>query len=158
MHRARPGFTMLELAIVMTMMGLLTAMALPKVRAGKAGADLRAARAATASYANQARRLAIARGAPVRLRLNNPSANKVVLSLDDGTIVAGPIDLKTQWGVTLTAATKSGTNVSVVRFDKHGLARDIGTETRIIRLQSATGKLDSVCISGAGMIMRGTCR
>jgi prepilin-type N-terminal cleavage/methylation domain-containing protein len=155
MHRARPGFTMLELIIVIAMMGILTAFAFPKVRAGKEGADLRAAREVVANLASQARRSAISRGTPVKF---GPVANddqRLEVRLDNGTRIAGPVDTYGQWKVSSSIA--GGAN-NYVRFDGHGLARDANNATRIIRLVTASGRRDSVCISGAGMVMRGTCR
>jgi prepilin-type N-terminal cleavage/methylation domain-containing protein len=156
MHRARPGFTMLELIVVIAMIGILTAFAFPKVRAGKESADVRAAREAVASLASQARRTAIARGVPVTLGF--VSTSNLDVKLDDGTRVAGPVDVYGGWKVNVTADDKTGAAVTGVRFDAHGLARIAANETRIFHLVSASGKRDSVCISGAGMIMRGTCR
>jgi prepilin-type N-terminal cleavage/methylation domain-containing protein len=154
MHRARPGFTMLELAIAMTMLGIVAALALPKVRAGKQTADLRASREVVANLASQARRAAISRGAPVRLAFVSDADKRLEVRLDNGTRIAGPVDTYAQWKVTpsITGA------VSYVRFDAHGLARDANGATRIVKLATASGKRDSVCISGAGMVMRGTCR
>jgi len=155
MHRARSGFTMLELAIAMTMMGIVAALALPKVRAGKQTADLRAAREVVANLASQARRGAISRGAPVRLGFVSDADKRLEVRLDNGTRIAGPIDTYAQWKVTPAI---TGGAVSYVRFDAHGLARDANGATRIVKLVTASGRRDSVCISGAGMVMRGTCR
>jgi prepilin-type N-terminal cleavage/methylation domain-containing protein len=158
MHRARPGFTMLELIVVIAMIGILTAFAFPKVRAGKESADVRAAREAVASLASQARRSAIARGVPVTFGFVSSSDKKLEVRLDDNTRIAGPVDVYGGWKVNVTADDKTGAEVTGVRFDAHGLARIAANETRIFHLVSASGKRDSVCISGAGMIMRGTCR
>jgi len=155
MHRARPGFTMLELAIVMTMMGLLTALALPKVRAGKERADLRTGREAVANLASQARRTAIARGAPVQLGFDPANAKRLEIRLDNGTRIASSLDTYAQWKLTPFI---TGGVVNYVRFDAHGLARDANGVTRVLALQNSSGLRDSVCISGAGMVMRGTCR
>lgn len=159
MSTIRRGVTMIELAIVLVIIGGVVAMVAPKMVSADAAAKIRSATEVVASYANTARRAALARNAPTRLHV---SGNEVWVSMDreDGTsvTVATPVNISTQYASTIEMKRASGTAETQVRFDKRGIARGLANERRLIILQSTKiSKRDTVCISGVGMVVREGC-
>lgn len=149
----RRGFTLLELMVVVTLVGLLGAIAMPRVRDAQRRAQLRAARSIVSNYVTSARRSSLTRSAITRFVANGNTISVTMLR-DDGTevtILSG-YDLYTQNSATLTA---SGAALPLT-FDKHGLMR-AGTSVKLL-LTNVANQRDSVCVSGAGLVLRGSCR
>jgi len=157
--RLRRGFTLLETLIVMVVLGLVMAMAAPRMRAGTETANRKAARDVVASYANTARRMALARASGTRLVVNGNTLAVTIDSLSATSTVARATDLQSQFGTTLSFLFLNNASAgSEIAFDKRGMLRGGANLTRKLVVVSASGARDSVCISGAGMVMRGRCR
>lgn len=157
--RLRRGFTLLETLVVLTLMGIVMAMAAPRVRAGTETANRKAARDVAANYASTARRMAVARASGTHLVVSG-NALSVTVDQQVGTAPVTPVrNLYSQFGTTLSFQFLNGASAgSEIAFDKRGMLRDGVNLTRKLVVVSASGLRDSVCISGAGMVMRGACR
>jgi Tfp pilus assembly protein FimT len=148
--------------MVVVIIGLIGVFAFPSIRKASDNVNTTSARDIVATYASTARRAAQTRASVTRLRVTSDSILTVVMDDPAGErTVAAPVNLELDYGVqvalTLADGTPLGTNEIV--FDKRGLARDIGNQTRkIVVAGVSSGLRDSVCISGAGMVLRGTCR
>lgn len=159
MTSQRRGVTLLEIIIVITLMGIVSALALPRIRVADAGARLRSAGEIVASHATTARRAALARSAPTLLRVQADSV-WVTMEREDGTsvVVARGVRMA-EYQATLTLKNKTtDAEETSVRFDKRGIARGLNNQPRLLVLSSTYSTLkDTVCISGAGMVVRGGC-
>ena len=155
MRNARRGFTLLEAVMVISMMGIVAAMAVPRMRTGTDVANLRSARDVIATYANTARRTALARSSVTRLTLVGDSLLTVTMTIPSGTgIVASQVNLRQQFR---SFAQLDGATTAQLTFDKRGMTRGNGASRKFI-VENLDGVRDSVCVSGAGLVMRGTCR
>ncbi len=156
MRTSRRGFTLMELLLVVSMMGIVAAMAIPRMRTGSDRANLSSARDVVATYANNARRAAVTRGQTTRLRLLSDTMVMVVSEnpAAPNDSVLAKASLRGQYRSTITLDGVAG---GLIAFDKRGLVRGAGA-TRKLLITNADGVRDSVCISGAGLVMRRTCR
>lgn len=87
-RRLRRGVTLLELLVVLAILGVSTVVALPVLRAPAADAEPSSQDALVRS----ARRLAVSRGEPVRLRLATDGVWAIVGARDGTTLRVGRID------------------------------------------------------------------
>jgi prepilin-type N-terminal cleavage/methylation domain-containing protein len=155
MHNSRRGFSLLELMMVVSLIGIVAAMAVPRMRTGTDRATLSAARDVVASYANTARRTALSRSSVTQLNLVGDSLLTVTMTIPGGTgTVASQVNLRRQFR---SFARLDGATSAQLVFDKRGLMRGNGVSRKFI-IENLQGVRDSVCVSGAGLVMRGTCR
>lgn len=148
MPRSRKGFTVIELALVVTLMGIVTAMSIPRITKLRAGASMRAAKQELAVALGRARSLAVQQGRPVRL-IRAGSAIRVASANGGVEVTLVPArDLQDVHLVTLDGAAEVG-------FDARGFASGIAG-LAVIRLQQ--GELrDSVCVARTGKILSTAC-
>jgi prepilin-type N-terminal cleavage/methylation domain-containing protein len=138
----RAGFTLIEALIAVVLMGMLLALAPPRIRDAATSADVRNARAAVANLYARARVTAVQLRKPATLRFNVNQAY-VTVPLGAGLDTVGAVvDLGTEYGVTLTP---SGT----ISVSPTGL---VNANPPITILVSKSGKSDSLVISGYGRI------
>lgn len=137
--------TLIELLITLTLVGLVLAIALPKLEPMRDGAGLRSARQVVQSYLATARQTAMRRGGTARLVVNGN--NLSVTSIVDGvtTAVVPPVNVAEQFGASLTS------NVSSIEYNSRGFARLSAPGT--IRF-ARNGVSDSVCVTLLGMVGR----
>lgn len=153
MSRNRTGFTLVELMIVIVMIGILLALAMPKLNKVDAQAGTGSASQAIAAQLATARAAAIASGYKSKLTLTG-SAISIATSDSLGTYaqLGTSIDLA-DFGVTVTAAPKSE-----VEFDPRGFATGISSIQRFIVDAGTTGvPRDTVCVARIGLVMPNGC-
>ena len=158
-RRPRGGFTMVELLLVITMVGAVVAIAMPKMRSFRDTSAVRSARLELTAAIEAARAASIQRGRAARVRIRNDS---VLVTVDTGAIgsanpsrytVLGPKSLHAEHSVTVTGALPSDTGVA---FDSRGLASPRLDQTAVFVLERGTTR-DSVCVSRLGMLLPSRC-
>ncbi len=155
MSKQRNGFSTIELMTVMVIMGLIFAMAIPKIGKTRDAANLHSARdeIATALATTRASAVQKGRGAQFRLSGNNIFVQADTNSLGLKAIVLRSVPLNTRFNVTVSVRDARDT---LIAFDPRGVGSTGSNATaRIIIVgRSAT---DSVCVSKMGVIMRTGC-
>ncbi len=158
-RRPRGGFTMVELLLVITMVGAVVAIAMPKLRGFRDTSAVRSARLELTTAIEAARAASIQRGRPARVRIMNDT---ILVTVDTAAVgagapgrytVLGPKSLRGEHAVIVTGATASDTGIA---FDSRGLASPRLTGTAVfVLVRNATR--DSVCVSRLGMLLPARC-
>ena len=144
--RTRQGFTVIEMAIVTTMIGLVTAMAFPKLAAVREQSALHSAKRHLLTQIAAARSSAIQRGGEVRLRT---ASNAVWLTTEIGgaqTEISPTSELGVTFDVTLSPSQDP------VRFDSRGYAIALPA-TGVKYVLERGAQRDSVCLTRLGTIL-----
>ena len=149
MSRNRTGYTLTELLMVIVMIGVLLALAMPKLNKVDAQAGTASAAQAIASQLATARAVAIATGYPARVTI---SGSDVTIATSDSLGTFTPMGKSVtlaNYGVTVTAAPASN-----VEFDPRGFAAGIATMQRFIVDADTYGvPRDTVCVARIGLVM-----
>ena len=149
MYRNDRGFSTVELLIVIVLMGILAAMAAPKLSTVASSLALGAARQEVAAALATARAAAIQNGRPVSFVR---SGNTVGVFMDSAgtTVTLGSVrDLGTLHGVEVTASR------NVIRYDARGLATGLDPVEAFV--VSRGGERDSVCVLRLGKVSTKEC-
>ena len=154
--RSRRGYTLTEMLIVVSVVGLLTLFSLPKFSGLAERNRMTAAREELAAAIATARAAAVQKGRTATLFLSGNQMWVTVVTSDAGatTTIVPVKSFSTLYNVSVAAAAPSG--LTSVTFDMRGFATP--------RL-SATGKFlitrgsrrDSLCITTAGQLMPKSC-
>ena len=149
MRRSRSGFTLIELMMVIIIMGVVLAFALPKFNSLRNSGKLGAAKVHVMSSMTTARAAAIQNGRVARWSISGNSIG-VTAANPTGTMVtiAAPIDFAAQYNVTLRATQNT------VDFDSRGMASNLSATMKIYVVGSTT---DSVCVTRLGVVLRNGC-
>lgn len=153
MKKSDAGVTLVEMVIVLTLIGIITAISLPKLANSTDVLAIRSARQEVASYISQARALAIQSGRVARFVRNGNSIQLTVTNTAGGTSLIASQNLGSGNGVTL-AASPSDT----IAFDPRGVLQSgVSTSSPKIRV-SRNGVQDSVCVVGWGKVSISQCQ
>jgi prepilin-type N-terminal cleavage/methylation domain-containing protein len=143
----RPGFTVIELLLVMVISGIAMAMAMPKLAAVRDRSALRGARQQVSSYVTMARGAAVRRRLPAQVRFSSNTAWITVTQTNGtNTALGGTIQLASDHKVTMT------TSVTNINFDQRGIASNL-VGTTILRF-TRNGLKDSLCVNRLGLISK----
>jgi prepilin-type N-terminal cleavage/methylation domain-containing protein len=142
--RARFGFTVIELALVLTISAVCMAMVAPKFQPAVDAAKLRSAKTELASYLTVARASAIRRNAQSQVLISGSSVTTTVSVNGTQTTFRRATDLSVSFGVTF-----SGSPPSSITFDPRGFLT--GSATAKYVLVRGTLK-DSVCVTSMGIV------
>ena len=157
----RPGMTLLELLIVLVLVALAGAMALPKLRPARERASLRGARGDVVAAIEAARGAALQRGreARVLVRLDRQLVRAVV---DTGSAanptryqIATTPDLRQEYNRVQISLPNPAD--SVFTYDGRGFARTSPARTVVYLLTAPSGARDSVCVSARGLLLPPGC-
>ena len=151
--RKLKGVTLIEMLIVMVLIGIVTAISLPKLANTTDDLAVRSARQEVGSYLSQARALAIQNG---RMGRFIRSGNTIRIALDNAsgqTIVLASQDLGVGNGVTLVASPSD-----TVAFDPRGVLTTDASASSPKVLISRNGIADSVCVVGRGKVSISQCQ
>lgn len=141
--RPQAGFSVVELMIAVAVMGLMLAIAMPRIRDTLIGRDVKSARAAVANLYARARINALQSRKITTIHFSG-SQVWVTAPLGAGTDTIGAVaDLTSMYGVTVDA---SQATIAVMPT---GLAN---TGVPVLVRVTRSGKSDSVTISGYGRL------
>jgi prepilin-type N-terminal cleavage/methylation domain-containing protein len=144
----RRGFTLTELLIVVSMMSLILAIAMPRVKSATNVASVNSASNELATRVSMARQAAIRRGAPAVFRM---SGNKAWITVEqNGTPVLfrDTLRLGDKYKVVATATVDS------VRYDARGFA-SLGSNQRLKVVRG--GQSSEVCVTAGGVVLGHGC-
>lgn len=136
----RPGFTLLELTVVMSLAGVLMALAVPRFTAIRDASAVRSAMGDVASSFSSARQMAIARRTAVAVVFD--TATGTVRGRSSGRILFRR-DLAVTYGVTL------GANHDSAVYDPRGLGYGLSNLTVTVR---RGGFVDTLTMSRLGRV------
>ena len=151
MRARRTGFTLVELLIVMTIMGIMGMYAYPKLRSATTSYSTRNARQQVTSMIIVARAAAVQNGSEARF-IRSGNVARVVVDSSGTFVTLASRDLNREHGVTFTT---SGTARDTIRFDPRGVAIGL-TGAAIFKFTNSTVK-DSICVSKLGKVARTGC-
>jgi prepilin-type N-terminal cleavage/methylation domain-containing protein len=150
----RSGFTFLELLIVLTIMGVMTAMSLPKIFNVIHQTSARSARVGFGTLVVTARSVAVQRGCTATLHFTTGSAGLVWVTAcksasQSGIDTVGVVDqLATRFGVSIASSSSS------LQFDSRGISIGYQPLTVVFTATSGGGTYkDSTVINQLGKVV-----
>lgn len=142
MARGRGGFTLIEAATVLGLVGMLVLIALPRIERVLVSRDLAAARASFSTLLLRARTAAVDRRQPIRVEIDSASV-WLLASTPNGPEAIATLPLREEFRV-IAAASASGFTVQPTGLVKGGTPFTV----RFAR----GGLTDSVQVTGYGRI------
>lgn len=140
----RPGFTLIELMIAVVLMGIIAAIAAPRLASIRDKASVRAATQQVGAYVATARAAAIRRGMRANFKTRADTMWIEIQQPGAPEIIAPRIPLSATFNVTMTSTTDS------IVFDARGFAINLdGTKTFVVSRSSVR---DSICVTRLGMV------
>ena len=152
MAKQTNGFTLIELMIVVTILGTLALIGLPRMRDGMTRSNVRGARTTLINLLSKARTAATQTNRITLLKIQGNNAfvlarpRLVAAAGSDADTLGAVQPLGALYGVTVTAAIDS------VRFDPRGLGTGFGTGTTF--LVSLNGKTETITVDGLGRVRK----
>lgn len=146
--RARRGFSIVELLVVLIVSGVVMRMALPRFAAMRDRMSLRSAKQQMAAYLVTTRAAAIRRSSTAVFSVQNSTISARV-KRPDGTqsSLGGTVPLVSARGV---AVSPGGTSTAdTIAYDSRGMANLQATRVYVLTRNS---KKDSICVSRLGLI------
>lgn len=151
----RLGYTLAEVLIVISIIGIITAMSVPKLAKAKNQAQLTGAVTRFTRAVMTARQAAIQRGKTAYFRHNNSRFWVIVDttgSLSDSVIITAAYDLSAEYGVAVT----SPSGETSIQYDPRGVATQATKQVFAFK-HSVSNTVDSLCISRLGNTIRERC-
>ena len=152
MNRSRRGYTLTEMLIVVSVVGMLTLISLPKFSALVESNKLQAAREELAAAIATARAAAVQKGRTATLFLNSNQMWVTVVTNSAGTTTT-VVPLKSFGSLYNVSVTASNPTIT---FDGRGFTSPTLPSLGKFWIVGASKK-DSVCITSTGQIMPRSC-
>jgi prepilin-type N-terminal cleavage/methylation domain-containing protein len=155
-HRKRRfGYTLAEVLIVISIIGIITAISVPKFAAAKNQAQLTGAMTRFSRGIMAARQAAIQRGKVAYFKHSNNKFWVIVDTtgnLTDSIVITAPYNISTEYGVAIT----SPGGVTSIQYDPRGVATQ-PTKRVFAFKHSVSNTVDSLCVSRLGNTVRQVC-
>ena len=146
------GFTLAEILIVISIMGILAAVGLPRLGALRDKSEMSSAMARFTRGVMAARQAAIQRGKRSFFRHSNTRIWVIVdTTATDSVIVVSPVSLTELYGVEVTEPS----GLASIGYDPRGVATQ--TNKQVFRFKHRSNLVDSLCVSKLGNTIRTTC-
>lgn len=142
--RRRRAFSLVELLVVVTIIGITTALAAPKIRDYNLNNSLNAAQVDIQSYINRARQAAINRGHAIRFKRLGTQIMVIDSLVTPRDTLGRPRSLGENYGVTLSATR------DYIDFDTRGMA--IGLSAAVTYTVTKSSRSKVVCTSILGLV------
>jgi prepilin-type N-terminal cleavage/methylation domain-containing protein len=145
----RKGVTLIEVAIVVTMTGILAGIVYPSMASALTRANSRSAQSAVVAQLAVARSAAVQRGRPARLVV---TGNVLNVSMDSaGTLIpiGGAVDLHGTYGFSVSSTR------NIIEFDSRGMAA--GLEGAVEFTLTHGSVVKHVCVRRLGNIITSGC-
>jgi type II secretion system protein H len=147
MHR-RNGFTLIEVLIVITIVGILLAVVVPRYGSVSAAMNVHSAKQEMATLLAQGRATAIQTDQTVKVARSGNVVSLVAVS-GAGSAIISQQDLGALYGVTLSATKDT------VAYDSRGMVTGNTTTLKFVVTNGVTR--DSVCLMALGKVSRTGC-
>ena len=154
MSKPRPAFSLVEVLIVIAVVGILSATALPSFTRARARAELTSATTRFSRTVGVARQAAIMRGKRSYFKAQNGTVWVVVDTggtAADSVVVVPAFRLDTAYSLAVINPTAS----TVIEFDPRGVATQ--SSQTVFRFEHLSGIQDSLCVSKLGNSIRTVC-
>lgn len=150
-RRARSGFSLIEMMVVLVVAGIVMAIAFPKTKTLRDMSSVRSAKQQFGSYMSTTRAAAIRQSLQSQFTIASNAITSTVTQADGTTLTLGrAVALNDQFGV---AVTRSGSTANdVVTYDPRGFAQGLGGS--LVYVFTKNSSKDSLCITKLGMIAR----
>ena len=149
MKSTRQGFTMVEMLMVMIIMALVLAFAMPKFNSLRNSGRVGAAKVQLSTGLTTARAAAIQNGRPARWSITGDvitvAAQNAAGNYEN---LRPPFDYNREYAVTLRST------VGEIVFDGRGMATGLGGTAKVYVVGTTT---DSICVTALGVVMRNGC-
>jgi prepilin-type N-terminal cleavage/methylation domain-containing protein len=137
----RNGFTLIEMMIVIVIMGIMLAMATPKVHDWSASAGARGARTTAVSLLAQARAAAIQNNQITEAQFNGSDGAAVIIATND---TVAKVSFNGDYGASMSPS------AWWVRYDPRGIGAP--SSSTVTATFSRSGKSSSLTVSGFGRV------
>ena len=152
---SRFGYTLAEVLIVISIIGIITAISVPKFASAKNQAQLTGAMTRVSRGIMAARQAAIQRGKVAYFKHSNNKFWVIVDTtgnLTDSIVITPPYNISTEYGVAITAPV----GVTSIQYDPRGVATQ-PTKRVFSFKHSVSNTVDSLCVSRLGNTVRQVC-
>jgi prepilin-type N-terminal cleavage/methylation domain-containing protein len=155
MPRQRFGFTLIEMLVVIGVVGIMVAVALPKAKTIRNAANVRAAKDALGTSIATARAAAVQKGYTARFRIQGDSMAVMADTNASGAsmTVMPRRNLNQLYGVTVSVVPQQDT---VLPFDARGFSQTASGAVSVYVITLGTLR-DSVCVARFGLLLKNGC-
>ena len=147
--RNRVGFSTVELTVVLMLVGVLSALAAPRVYEARDQNDIISVKRQVVSHFAAARSNAVSRGRQVSLHIEQDSIWVAVVK------AAGDSAISTKRSLTAMGASVQSTHTQLI-YDSRGFAVGLPLTGAKIRVHGITAS-DSICVARSGMVLQRGC-